>query len=263
MGSATTQALRATTRDLAQREGVDLRVASDLFSVARLIGTSSQLSGALADPAAPVAAREDVVTSVFGGAISEPAIALVRAASAQRWSRASEFVDGIEELAIRCAALAGGSTDIEGELFWFSRMVAANPELELALGSRLGEPSAKGDLVDKLVRGRVSDTTALIVSSMVQQPGERRVRQLLSRAMHIVSDQNDRTVATVTSAVPLQEAHAERLRTLLSKKYGRAVSLNTVIDPQVVGGLRVQVADDVIDASVASRLVDVRHRLAG
>ena len=35
------------------------------------------------------------------------------------------------------------------------------------------------------------------------------------------------------------------------------------IDPAVVGGLRVQIGDDVIDASIASRLNDLRLRLAG
>ncbi|WP_414780837.1 F0F1 ATP synthase subunit delta [Escherichia coli] len=39
--------------------------------------------------------------------------------------------------------------------------------------------------------------------------------------------------------------------------------MNTVIDPTVVGGLRVQVADDVIDASVSARLTDLRQRIAG
>jgi len=102
-----------------------------------------------------------------------------------------------------------------------------------------------------------------VVSSLVQQPGERRVRQLLSRALRIVSDQRNRTVATVVSASPLSRSQAGRLASLLSAKYGREVSLNTVVDPAVIGGIRVQIADDVIDASVASRLAELRHRLAG
>ena len=50
---------------------------------------------------------------------------------------------------------------------------------------------------------------------------------------------------------------------MLTKRYGKKVGLNAVIDPAVVGGLRVQIADDVIDASVAARLADLRQRLAG
>jgi F-type H+-transporting ATPase subunit delta len=103
----------------------------------------------------------------------------------------------------------------------------------------------------------------LVVSSLVQQPRERRVRQALARALSLVASQRGRVVATVTVAAPLSAAQSERLRDSLSARYGADVSLSTVIDPSIVGGLRVQIADDVIDASVSARLADLRQRLAG
>ncbi|MCW3048750.1 MAG: synthase delta subunit, partial [Solirubrobacterales bacterium] len=45
--------------------------------------------------------------------------------------------------------------------------------------------------------------------------------------------------------------------------YGHEVHLNIVLDPQVLGGMSVQIGDEIIDASVASRLADLRRRLAG
>ena len=44
---------------------------------------------------------------------------------------------------------------------------------------------------------------------------------------------------------------------------GTEVAINTVVDPAVIGGVRVQIANDVIDASVSTRLADLRQRLAG
>ena len=70
-------------------------------------------------------------------------------------------------------------------------------------------------------------------------------------------------MSTVVTATPLSAAQAERLSTALAKKYGRDVALNAIIDPSVVGGLRVQIADDVIDGSISGRLADLRQRLAG
>lgn len=263
MGSATTQALAATTTALGAASGVDLGVARELFAAARAVGDSPQLSGALADSAAASAARRKVVTDVFGAALSSTSVSLLSTAVDQRWSSASDLVDGIEELAVRAAAAADASVDVEGELFAFSRTVAENPELELALGSRLGDASAKGALVDTLLKGRAGEATALIAASLVQRPRERRVRQLLTRATRLVADQRGAIVATVTAAAPLSAAQSERLGALLSQRYGGRVSLNTVVDRSVVGGVRVQIADDVIDASVSSRLADLRQRLAG
>lgn len=263
MGSATTQAQRASNAELAGAKGLDLTVAGQLFHSARVIGSSSHLSGALADPSASPQARRKVVEDVFGGSFGPTSVALLSFAVEQRWSSAPDLVAGIEELAIRVAAIAQADSDIEGELFSFSRTVTQNPELELALGSRLGDAASKGALVDTLLGGRVSAATALIVSSIVQQPGERRVREALANTMRIVSDERNRTVATVTTATPLTDAQASQLVRLLSAKYGRDVSLNTVVDSAVVGGLRVQIADDVIDASVSARLAELRQRLAG
>jgi F-type H+-transporting ATPase subunit delta len=263
MGSATTQALAATTAALDAASSVDLDVAGELFAVARAVGDSSQLSGALADSAAPAEARRQVVADVFGRVVKPTTASLLTAAVAERWSSSDDLVDAIEELAVRAAAIADTNADVEAELFSFSRAVAGNPELELALGSRLGDSASKGTLVETLLNGRASAAATLIAASLVRQPRERRVRQLLSRATRIVADQRGRAVATVVAAAPLSAAQSERLTAALSKRYGRTVSRNTIVDPTVVGGVRVQIADDVIDASVSSRLADLRQRLAG
>jgi len=263
VGSATTQALAATTSALNAAASVDLDTSRELFAASRIVGESPQLSGALADHAAAPAARQRVVTDVFGAAFSATTVALLSAAAAQRWSSARQLVDGIEELAVRAAAIASPDVDVDGELFRTTRLIADNPEVELALGSKLGDDSAKGALVETLLRGRVSDATVLIVSSLVQQPRERRVRQMLTEAMDLVADQRDSIVATVVTATELQPAQAERLSAVLTQRYGKKVALNPIIDPTIVGGLRVQIADDVIDASVAARLTDLRQRLAG
>src|SRR5690606_8327866 len=138
-----------------------------------------------------------------------------------------------------------------------------NPELELALGSRLGDADAKAGLFEKVFGGSTSEATNVIVSSLVRQPRERRIRQPLSDAMRTVSDQRGKTVATVISATSLSAEQSTRLAAALASKYGRDVTLNPVLDPTVVGGLRVQITDDVIDGSIAGRLADLRQRLAG
>jgi F-type H+-transporting ATPase subunit delta len=262
MGSATTQALAATRATLDAASGVDLEVARELFAAAHALGGSSQLSGALSDAAASTVAREKVVRDVFGR-FRPASVAVLSTAATQRWSSSDEFVTGIEELAIRAAAIAAPDADVEAELFQIARVVAANPELELALGSRLGDATAKGALIEKIVAGRTGEATTLIASSLVQQSRERRARSLLSWALRLVADQRGRAVATVVTASALDDAQRARLQSALTQRYGTEISLNDIVDPQVVGGLRVEVGDEIIDATVSTRLHDLRQRLAG
>lgn len=262
MGSATTQALAATTAAIARTPGLTLDVSSELFVAARALADSPHLSGALTDNAASQQSRDRVVTQVFGSTFAPQTVALLQVAAEQRWSSADDFVDAVEEIAIRVAAVSD-TGDIENELFGVLHAIAGNPELELALGSRLGEASAKGALVDRLLEGRAGAGARLVASAIVQRPRERRVRQLLERAIRIVSSQRGRVVASVRTATTLSDQQRSRLAETLSSRYGTPVSLNLIVDPAVVGGLRIEIGDDVIDATVASRLSDLRQRLAG
>lgn len=260
MGSATTQALAASASAL-DAASVDLDTARELFAASRAVAGAPALSGALTDSAATAENRGALVSRAFGS-LSLVTRGLIAQVVSQRWSSGHDLVSGLEELAIRAAAKAE-TADVEGELFQVVRIISANPQLELALSSRLGGSAEKGELIGSLLQGRASEGTTVIVSSLVQQSHGRRVRAMLNRAMRIAAAQRGRTVATVYAAAPLSPVQSERLASALSNRYGGEIALNPVIDPTVVGGIRIQVADDVIDGSISSRLADLRQRLAG
>jgi F-type H+-transporting ATPase subunit delta len=67
----------------------------------------------------------------------------------------------------------------------------------------------------------------------------------------------------VTVAGDLTEQQRERLAGALQGIYGKPVLLQQVVDPQVVGGIRVQVGDEVVDGTVVRRLDEVRRRISG
>ena len=98
---------------------------------------------------------------------------------------------------------------------------------------------------------------------MVSYPRGRRFSTSLRDAARIAADQLGNTLAQVTTAAPLDATRAERLRQALSKIAGRSVKITTSTDPSLVGGIRVQIADEVIDGSVRTRLEDLRLQLAG
>jgi F-type H+-transporting ATPase subunit delta len=70
-------------------------------------------------------------------------------------------------------------------------------------------------------------------------------------------------IAVVRVAAPMTENQQTRLAEVLGSIYGREIHLNVEVDPDVVGGISVQVADEVIDGTVSGRLDDARRRMAG
>jgi F-type H+-transporting ATPase subunit delta len=67
----------------------------------------------------------------------------------------------------------------------------------------------------------------------------------------------------VRSAIELSATQRRRLADALAATYGHQVHLNVVIDPSVMGGISIQIGDELIDGTVASRLAAVRRKLAG
>ena len=246
MGSATREALAASKQVLDATGSVDLTVASELFQVGRVVGDSLQLRSLLTDPSTPDDTKRAIVERVFAQT-GETTRSLIIALVQSRWSSHDDLLAGIEELALRASAVAtGDQASISSELFGFGRVVSSDSELELALASKLGRPEARAALVHQLLDGKASPATITILSSLVQQPRGRRIGELLRYAARVVADQRGQTVAIVTSAAPLGDSQIERLRAALSASYGR-----------------IQVADDVIDGSISSRLGELRRQLAG
>ena len=78
----------------------------------------------------------------------------------------------------------------------------------------------------------------------------------------LVDEAQGRVRATVTTAIELGAHDRDRLASELSKRLDKEVRLAVVVDPSVIGGLRLQYGDRVVDATVASRLEQLRRRLA-
>lgn len=264
MGSATRGALAASRAELASLGTVDLATASELFSAGRIIGESSQLISILSDSAIEPDEKQAALKAVFGSSLGEKSLALLGVAVSNRWSRQDDLLAGIEELGFRVAAeSAPASVNIDAELFTFGEAVNSDAELELAVSSKLGSTDSKVALVEALLAKKVSPQTLAIVRHLMQQPRGRRIGELLRTAASIVADQANLSVATVTSATPVAAPQLKRLQEGLAKNYGRELKINLVVDPALIGGLRVQVGDDVIDGSVASKLKELRLQLAG
>lgn len=258
MGSASRSALEAARAVLNAQ--LPTGIGSELLQVSAQLEGSSALVGALADPAATPTSKSKLIDQVFAQAATGTRAVLLAAAT-ERWSNTDEFVAGIEELGVRAQAKVARSLD--EELLAVEKVISDSHELELTLGSKLGAADAKVNIVKSLFTNKVSDAALDIVSHVVAQPRGRRVGRVLRDFAGIIADEGGAELATVTLAAPIDASRLDQLKNLLAAKHGRPVKLTTVIDPSLVGGVRIQIGDHVIDGSVKARLDDLRLQLAG
>ena len=77
----------------------------------------------------------------------------------------------------------------------------------------------------------------------------------------LVNAQAGSSDAVVHSAFPMEPAAVAELSATLEKRFGRKLNVQVVVDPQVIGGVRVVVGDEVLDASVKARLEQMKVAL--
>jgi F-type H+-transporting ATPase subunit delta len=262
MGSATRESVSAAIAVLNAQGALELATGEQLLSAALTVEGSPHLRSALADDAADPADRTSIVRALFGKS-TKPAQAVLESLVTGRWSTPDDLVGGIEQLGIRAlAASAPRPKSITDELFAFSTAVSSNADLELALGSKLGAVEGRLSLVTRLLDGKVSKQTLAILSALIAQPRGRRIAELVRYATTIVAEQSGSTIATITVAKPLESAQIARLEKALAAQHGGSIRINEMVDPSILGGMRVQIGDEIIDGTVSNRITDLRLRLA-
>ncbi len=243
------------------------RLGEELFAVATLLDGSVALRRALTDPSREGQAKADLVGQLLGSQVSGTTVDVVSGLVRDRWSAARDLAEACEHLGVLAvlggAEQAGQLEQVESDLFRFGRIIDADPALRSALSDRRAPAADKAELVERLLTGKVSDPTLVLARRAVAHPRGRRIEAALDEFGEAVAERRDRAVARVTSAIPLEVAQRDRLAAALQRIYGRTVHLDVDIDPAVVGGLRIQVGDEVIDASVVARLAAARRELAG
>mgnify|MGYP002148626806 CR=1 FL=1 len=209
-----------------------------------------------------------LVDSLFGGKIGAPALGVLATAASQRWSAESNLIDAVEHVG-RLALLvradrAGRGEELEEQLFRFGRVLDEEPRLTALLSDYSAPAQGRIALVDKVLSGgggSVDPTAAtLLANTVTLLRGERADEAVMDLAELAVARRGE-VVAHVTAAGDLSEQQRNRLTEILSRIYSHPVSVQLNVDPAVLGGLQIEVADEVIDGSISSRLTAARAGL--
>ena len=241
-------------------------LASDLFVVVATLDSSTPLRRAITDGSRDAASKAALTSELFGKSISAHALKLVSELSALRWSSPSNLGDVLEQLAVESEASAANMANelerMEEELFAFSRIVVGDAELRQALNSTKYSSEGKRVLVAKLLGSKISASTTRLIGHLVSGLRGRNIESTIHFYSAAIAARRERVIAHVRSAVVMTDAQKEKLIKTLSQKIGQPVQLNVEIDETVLGGLSIRFADELIDATIVSRLADAGRALA-
>jgi F-type H+-transporting ATPase subunit delta len=246
---------------------VATRLADELFSVTGLLDREHPLRRVLSDPGKPAEEKAAIAAALLHGKITARAESLVVSAVRAHWASSGDLPDAIEQLAVEAMVIAAdaddGLDDLEDGLFRFGRVISGTPDLRAALADPSLPAAGKRQLLDTLLNGKVTPVTLSLISQMVAHPRGRGLIAALEVSADVAARQRQQLIAVVRCAVALSAGQQRRLADALARTYGHRIHLNVVIDPEVLGGISIQIGDELIDGTAATRLATVRRELAG
>lgn len=245
--------------------GPDARaLGEELFALAATLDGGHSLRRALTEPAVPAEAKARLLRSLVEGKVSDATVQVAEVAVGRRWSHSRDLADALEQASVAAhvaRADADGRLDaVEDDLFRFGRIVEADPRLREALSDAAAPVETRRQLVRDLVAGKVDETTVALLEQAVTGR-HRSLTSALTLYQRVAAERRHSMVATVWVAAQLSADHKERLTRALSRQHGCAMHLNVIVDPQVLGGVRVAVGDEVLDSTVEARLKQAQRRL--
>jgi F-type H+-transporting ATPase subunit delta len=263
---ASAEAMEDLSRRLGKPATLDeaATIGDELFAVADLLRADAALRRVATDASLPAEGKQGLARQIFEGKVGDPSLRIVEAAFGHRWTTQRDLPDVLERLSEVAIALSTGAKadQLADELFGVARLLAANPDLRDAFANPGRTVDDRVALVGTVLGDKVLPATVTLTKQALAGTYG-TLTAALEVYRRVVADTAGEGVATVRVAQPLANAERDRLKRALANQYGREIHLNEVVDPNVIGGVRVEIGDDVVDGTVAGRLDDARRRLAG
>ena len=269
-GEASRIADRVSRDSLAPRlrdSGEDAwRIGNELFTITKVLDDSIQLERALTDPSRPVADKVAVLKELLGDNAHPMTMEIMTDLVSRRWSRARDIANAVEDFGVDAMMYYADATDatlqVSIELSELHSALLNLPVVRAKLYDYQATSEARVKLFREVFSGKtLNKVTMRLAEHATCNLRRRRYLETIQWLINKFSRHMGESMVTVTTATPLKKEQIKRLVEVYSAKVGRQVHINSVVDPTVLGGMRIQVGDEVTDNTVVAQLQNLHRKV--
>ena len=251
--------LRATAEDA-------WRIGNELFSVTNVLDRNIRLERALTDPSRPVEDKVALLNKLVGDQAHEMTMEILTDLVGRRWSRVSDIANAVEDFGVDGMMYYADATDatlqVSIELAELHSALLNLPVIRSGLSSDRAPAEARIKLLYSLVGNKdLNKVTMRLAEHAACNPRNRRYLSTIHWLINKFSRHMGESMVTVTTAAPLNQEQIDKLIAVYSKKLGRPVHINSNVDPTVIGGMRIEIGDEVTDNTVVAQLQQLQRRV--
>ncbi|KFI72836.1 F0F1 ATP synthase subunit delta [Bifidobacterium longum] len=242
------------------------RIGNELFTITKVLDDSIQLERALTDPSRPVADKVAVLKGLLGDNAHPMTMEIMTDLVSRRWSRARDIANAVEDFGVDAMMYYADATDatlqVSIELSELHSALLNLPVVRSKLYDYQATSEARVKLFHEVFSGKtLNKVTMRLAEHATCNLRRRRYLETIQWLINKFSRHMGESMVTVTTATPLKKEQIERLVEVYSAKVGRQVHINSVVDPTVLGGMRIQVGDEVTDNTVVAQLQNLHRKV--
>ena len=235
------------------------RIGNELFTITSALDHNIQLERALTDPSRPVEDKVTVVKTLIGDQAHPLVMEIMSDLVSRRWSRVSDIANAVEDFGVDgmmyYADYTNTTLQVSIELAELHSALLNLPVVR----TKLYDATVSSEARVKLLYSLIGDADFTKVTKRLAEHAtcnlrNRRYLQTIQWLINKFSRHMGESMVTVTTATPLSKEQVEKLIAIYSAKTGHPVHINSVVDPTVMGGMRIQVGDEVTDNTVVAQL---------
>ena len=170
-----------------------------------------------------------------------------------------EKIQSYAQAILAVASAESNAAQVEDEIYRFSQVLQSSEELKSTLSDASIPSTLRQQIVVDLLEGQATQTTVALVSMIVAAGMGGDIKAIADKVVGLGAESRDKAVAEVYSVVDLSSDQQQRLAAALKSATGKDVEMKVIIDESVMGGLLVQIEDEVIDGTVRTRLKQLRE----
>jgi F-type H+-transporting ATPase subunit delta len=148
-----------------------------------------------------------------------------------------------------------------GQLEDILELARSDPRFGEFLASRVIPAERRAQSLDRIFRNRADDLVLRFLQVLNEKSRLGQLPAIVSAYDSVCQKRFGRVEVDVFTADPLAPEAVASLRSRLAQTLGREVVLHPYVDPRIIGGIRIRVGDQLVDASIATALRRLRDHL--
>jgi F-type H+-transporting ATPase subunit delta len=155
------------------------------------------------------------------------------------------------------------TTELDATAVWLDELaaLAAQPQLQQFVNSPTTTDVQAFDLISGIATSALPEKAKNFLHTVIQNARLSVLPEIAAQFRSLKNSQSGSFDAVVFSAFPIDGAGLPELAATLEKRFGKKLNVTVQLEPELIGGIRVVVGDEVLDTSIKARLEQMKVAL--